>query len=942
MISKEIIYKAIDQIKSGAEYNYFFNKINSPEWILPLRDKGLFKNAPGLKREGELISCQYWPESQFLVRVADKDPKTVCDTILSIAPTDNYRVRTDYLSAACKMPVKYAVKIAEKEITFVKNSERLVFLYPDEFAKLIQHIAINKELKTSVRMLSSILAVIPTPRKENENQYLYRSYTPKTDYYDYGEILSACCETLLEHAPVVTFPALCNLLKEIMVCKSDNNNYDYSHLLRPAIEDHEQNSVHSHDIDSLLVSKIRDFGNAILTTGDISVFETLRHYQHKIFKRIELYLRSKWFAVDSKGASDFIFSIDFKEEINLHHELFNFLQDHFSELHDDAQKHYKKHVKSLISFEDYKKRQTIIGVKDTSEENWKHYKRLSEYRRLLPISKYLVNNDLKRFNDLKEEFDTIIDHPSFLSYTGECWTGPTSPIEENLIENMSVPELLEYINKWQPTNDDFSPSPEGLGRKISTAIKKNPNKFTIDADKFINSDPTYIKSFFWGIRDSIRDNIIIENWEKIIALAKWAIEQNDDGIQKKKTRLNIDADYGWQESRNTIASTFEDALRVRPENNLAFELRDSIWKILLILSEDDDPNKEKEYSVDGTGLDEYSTSINTVRGNALHGIFTYALWVMDYLIKQGKKDTSFKDMEEVKLVLENHLDTKKDSSLAIRAVYGKWFPWTITLDKNWALSQIDNIFPKDEKEINYFQTAWNAYCYNSYYSTVFDALKDVYLTAIKRWSNFKFKSENLPIELERLLSHLGIAYLRGEIPIDDELLTVATSINEFCAAKVMNFFGRFLYFENKGKALEPKFEKLLVEYWRHRIDNNASEKELSEFDLWFKSGKLNKEWTITSFEYVLNRISEFKSRHGLMENFITFVEDFPLNTIRCIRLLLEKDKNNMLAFDYRGGAKDVLAKLLENSDPSVKKEAVNLVHLFGAKGNLSFRELLNG
>ena len=43
----------------------------------------------------------------------------------------------------------------------------------------------------------------------------------------------------------------------------------------------------------------------------------------------------------------------------------------------------------------------------------------------------------------------------------------------------------------------------------------------------------------------------------------------------------------------------------------------------------------------------------------------------------------FESFPEVRFVLENHLDLAKDSSLAIRAVYGQWLPWLIFLDREW-------------------------------------------------------------------------------------------------------------------------------------------------------------------------------------------------------------------------------------------------------------------
>jgi hypothetical protein len=48
---------------------------------------------------------------------------------------------------------------------------------------------------------------------------------------------------------------------------------------------------------------------------------------------------------------------------------------------------------------------------------------------------------------------------------------------------------------------------------------------------------------------------------------------------------------------------------------------------------------------------------------------------------------------EAKAVLEAHLDVERDPSLAIRSVYGEYFPWLYVYDPAWALGLVDRLFP---------------------------------------------------------------------------------------------------------------------------------------------------------------------------------------------------------------------------------------------------------
>jgi hypothetical protein len=81
-------------------------------------------------------------------------------------------------------------------------------------------------------------------------------------------------------------------------------------------------------------------------------------------------------------------------------------------------------------------------------------------------------------------------------------------------------------------------------------------------------------------------------------------------------------------------------------------------------------------------------SIKTTRGEAMHAVMSYALWVYrntDQDSHAGDYSTRrFNQMPEVEVVLDKHLGPNIDSSAAIRSVYGQWFPWLVLLDPNWA------------------------------------------------------------------------------------------------------------------------------------------------------------------------------------------------------------------------------------------------------------------
>src|SRR5438093_6842178 len=98
--------------KRRADYEYFFNQLQSPAWIRPLLEEGFLKQppAPELVDGGRYIRFPFWPESQYLVRMAAKAPELVITTVQSIE-TDNPRVQEDIVNIALQVPARLGTKL---------------------------------------------------------------------------------------------------------------------------------------------------------------------------------------------------------------------------------------------------------------------------------------------------------------------------------------------------------------------------------------------------------------------------------------------------------------------------------------------------------------------------------------------------------------------------------------------------------------------------------------------------------------------------------------------------------------------------------------------------------------------------------------------------------------------------------------------------------------
>ena len=155
--------------------------------------------------------------------------------------------------------------------------------------------------------------------------------------------------------------------------------------------------------------------------------------------------------------------------------------------------------------------------------------------------------------------------------------------------------------------------------------------------------------------------------------------------------------------------------------DIPFEFRKRVWQIIEPLTSDPEPTIEDEAQYDSSNFEPANLAINTTRGEAMHTVIQYTLWIRRHIEKgadsNDRIDRGFEEMPEVRDILEKHLDPSFDPSLAIRSVYGRWFPWLVLLDEKWARDNTELIFPSEEEYRVFFQAAWNHYAKSGRYDS---------------------------------------------------------------------------------------------------------------------------------------------------------------------------------------------------------------------------------
>jgi hypothetical protein len=759
MITPEIVQKVLSTIKRRqADYDYFFSQLNTPVWITPLKDAGLFSGPPPPEIEGQYISFPRWPESEYLARVAQLAPETVLEVLLQIPDTENIRVNEDLVKAALAMPAELAARLTTKAKQWARSPQYPLF--PEKLGELVAHLAEGKQVEEALSLAGVLLAVLPDPRRQasdSEDDTFRFSPTPRArfDTWHYRIILKNSLPALVDAAGDRALILFCDLLEEAMKLSrnrsEDSGPQDYSYIWRSSIE---SGSVHD-DVRDSLISAVRKAAEQ-LANADAKelpgIVEMLEARPWLIFHRIALHVLRLFPEDGADLIVERLTDASLFGVLELWREFYLLARDHFSQLNRDQQK----------PFFDWVAAGPHSGTFEKEAET-----RFWRLRRLAPICDVLTGQWREHYNELVAEFGEI-EWPEYVSPPSSIRFGYESPKSSEDLRQMSFEELITYLKEWQPSEGPIGPTPEGLGQQLTKVVASEPARFADEVEGLKAVDPTYVRAVLSGLSEALKQKGTIA-WPSVLRLCKWVIEQPGEANKSKGSHIERDPDWNW--TKGSIESLLEEGLKA-DNQGIPYDLRQPVWEVLLPLTEDPHPTPEHEAQYGGSNMDPPTLSLNTIRGQAMHCVLRYAFWCKRNIeaANDGPQSAAqdFEAMPEVREVLDKHLDPDYDPSPAIRSVYGQWFPWLTQWDSEWAASRIQKIFPIDDQFRNLLDAAWETYViFNQPYNNIFNILREEYRRAIDRIGTTSTENRHISDPDDRLAEHLIILYARGHIGLED-------------------------------------------------------------------------------------------------------------------------------------------------------------------------------
>jgi hypothetical protein len=306
------------------------------------------------------------------------------------------------------------------------------------------------------------------------------------------------------------------------------------------------------------------------------------------------------------------------------------------------------------------------------------------------------------------------------------------------------------------------------------------------------------------------------------------------------------------------------------------------------------------------------------------------------------ENRAFEAFPNVRSVLDRHLDLAVDPSLAIRSVYGKWFPWLMLLDGAWTRERVGIVFPADPEHKPYRDAAWESYIsFNRAYPGVFDALRRQYERAIQQLRSRD--GQDVPVPEANLADHLLSMYVYGSLELNDRLFETfmrraPVSLRKHLLQSAGHALGSLV-----GDAREGSIERSmrLWESRREAVESRSSvPQELEPFGWWFASARLPQRWAFEQLDFLTSRGVLPEPDHLVVERLAKIANTEPLLAVVSLRRMIRNIREPWTVYSWQEPAREIAAAGLKSANEPTRDQSRLLVNELGARGLTDLRDLL--
>jgi len=944
----EQVEKAISMLGSAQHYRYFFDKLQNPKWIEPLRDRGFFSCPPkSIPIEGGGIRYPHWQAAKYLSRMAEHEPVLVAD-ILSDVETDSPSIVSEMIEAALKMPPPVAAQVAGQIASLLNRGAELFLLRERAFRQLVRRLTADSATEEVAFDLAKA-CLFPGVKPESRTQ--------RREQHNFFRTLEALTPLMVQVRPEETIRLLCGRLVEAIRAKGEPASgdpiFDYSHMWRPAIEEHKQNRAY--DLAGRLVTPLRNAAELAVSENYLDlerVLQIVRSFEYLVFKRLAVHLINVFADQEPDRARETMMRRDFFEDYRFKHEYAMLVGNRFGLLEPSEKDQFFAWIDEgpdMSRFEEWSRSERGRDPTDQERENRKRY---WQYERLWWIREHLEGKWKAFFDEMLAEHG----EPKLADLnirTDTTW-GPESPIKAEGLARLPLGAALKKVLSWRPTEHERGEAlAEGLQGAFAAYVQENVEACSRDAELMIGKPAMLVRPFVSAMQEGVNSGKAIQ-LEPIFELCRWVIQQPREQDTRPYPPEEHDmVDPDWQWCRDRIVDFVSTCCKKLD----SLEHRESLWDLLEPLTHDPDTDYiSSDEQKDIRFRDFLDQSLNNPRAHAVNAVFDYVQWVAGHMRKEedGKEVVpgGFDAMPEVRSALKAGLESGEHGTSPVRAAYGRHLGTLYRVDKDWLASKVNRLLELETIETDpaeaYGWAAWNSFlvCVPPHIA-YFTLLEKQFKYAVDQFEGLAVEEVAYGLPAARLGEHLIVLYGRGQLGLDEHdrlLRRFLSGSGQHVRSYAISFVGRSLNAEedeSKGTLLQEvvdRFVKLWEWYWPE-VGSRDEEPSRDLFSYWYQSRCFPRDWALEKLSEYVKVVPSPEPEYGLPERLAEDAELDPQRVLSIIETMIEADKEGWRIGAWEAEIRQILSAALK-ADEATRAQAIDLVNRLGSRGWISLGELL--
>lgn len=922
------VNEALRRIPTPELRRAFFEGLKNPHWLGPLASAGCFSNPPEPEKTGKgLVRDWYWPEIEYLVRVAPDAPSAVIDVLLKLGSSTNAWVKRGTFAIGVVVPAAEAARLKP----LLKQWQPKGFGWrtdPRQVAGFIVNLLRGGYRAVGIWVADSFFK--PSSQESSQtSSMLLDGYWIHTLLPEVTSALGAA--------------GLKVVLRWLVAYERGQGAFtdtlDMTHFSRESIRSSIRPTT-GQSVEQSLVNAVCQVAVDAMAVDPAATVSRLTGSGMLLARKIAMYALTDAIGVVDPDARKALVAV-----------ATDLLSQDQSRI-DPCRIEFAELVRAIAPCSPGGLEEALTPIlngpgsdrgdlrerlrRDGDETDDDLDRRLQEYleswrhRWLSGIGREALPGPLKQVLAVLDLHRGVIHDPLALSNRITSWSGPNSPVSVDEMAAMSPHELLAQLESWHPAVDRWGPEPshEGQSRILTALITGNPNALA-DTDGLVQRlRPTYIRAILSGWKAAVNAGLVLP-WDQVVEVIH-DTSLHSDALTSPAEGGRFDDDPDYRLAKRSAVELLEALVKQRdarlaPDECLA-RFAD------LTLTEAADSTAWADYSSHAheSGADPHTLSINEAWPTRLRAIVN--------LITYGPA-TDWSQL--ARSSFEREL-ARNDPHGASRTVLGEAIGRLLNTDPEWIKPLIPMLFGSGSGINNLQQialtTAMAAY---HYHRELYDLLSPSIIAAIQLHGPIATGWQTAGGPLELIGEWVVDATIFGHKDATDPVAAAFYSevSPEIRGKAIGTVAWSFMHADTVDTAIRDR----LGDLWDARVEHVTSHRddraELAEFHWFVTDEKFDPDWWLPRLQIALDLDPDIaKYRHTMSKQIARAAPKHPRAALDVTRRLSQGETDSaLLTWDMmREAIPTVIAHAIRSGDDKLVSDGVAFMNLLGEDG---FREV---